>query len=99
MHVLEGGLQSGVFGCTKVFCDFATQYCELHDETTRNGKSANAAVRCVKNQLLTRSGRLCGDKAVFEYFGKIVVANPKKSNFENSFGESSYFQLLFRMAQ
>ena len=65
------------FWVMKVFCDFVTQYCELQDETTPNGKSANAAVRCVKNQFLTRSGRLCGDKTVFEHFGKIVVANPK----------------------
>ena len=61
----------------KVFHDFVTQYCELGHETTCNGQSANAAFRCVKNQLLTRSGSLCGDKTVFEHFGKIVVANPK----------------------
>ena len=63
----------------KVFCDFVTQYCELGNETTCIGKSAKEAFRCVKNQLLTRSGRLCGDKTVFEHFGKIVVANPKNA--------------------
>ena len=77
MHFLEGGVKSNVFGGAKVFCDFVTQYCELQDETTCNGKSADAAFQCVKNQLLTRSGRLCGDQSVFIYFGKIVVANPK----------------------
>ena len=77
MHFLEGGVKSNVFGGAKVFCDFVTQYCELQDETTRNGKSADAAFRCVKNQLLTRSGSLCGDKSVFGNVGKIVVANPK----------------------
>ena len=68
----------------KVFADFVTQYCELQDETTYNGKSANAAFRCVKIQLLTRSGSLCGDKTVFEHFGKIVVAN-QKSRTERTF--------------
>ena len=77
-HFKKGGVQSGVFGCMKVFRDFVTQYCELQDETACNGKSADAAFRCVKNQFLTRSGRLCGDKTVFEHFGKIVVANLKK---------------------
>ena len=77
MHFREGGPQSDVFCGAKVFCDFVTQYCELQDETTRNGKSADAAFRCVKNQLLTRSGWLCGDQSVFIYFGKIVVANRK----------------------
>ena len=76
-HFKEGGFKWGVFGCMKVLCDFGTQYCELQDETTHNGKSANAAFRCVKNQLVTRSGRLCGDKSVFVYFGKIAVANQK----------------------
>ena len=65
------------FWVMKVFCDFVTQYCELGNETTCIGKSANAAVRCIKNKLLTRSGWLCGDKTVFEHFGKIVVANQK----------------------
>ncbi len=69
------------FRVMKMFCDFVTQYCELYDETTCNGKSVNAAFRCVKNQLLPRSGWLCGDKSVFAYFGKIVVANPKKIEF------------------
>ena len=71
MHFKEGGVQPGVFGCMKVFGDFVTQYCELHDETTCTGKSADAAFRCVKNQLATRSGSLCGDKSVFGNFGKI----------------------------
>ena len=56
------------FWVMKVFCDFVTQYCELQDETTCNGKIANAAVRCIKNQLLTRSGWLCGGKSVFGKF-------------------------------
>ena len=65
------------FWAMKVFCDFVTQYCELQDEATCIGKSANVAFRCVKNQLLTRSGWLCADKSVCIYFGKIVVSNPK----------------------
>ena len=77
MHFWEGGVQARVFCGTKGFCDFVTQYCELQDETTCTGKSADAAFRCVKNQLLTRSGSLCGDKSVFGNVGKIVVANPK----------------------
>ena len=76
MHFQEGGLQSDVFCGTKVFCDFVAQYCELQDETTCTGKSADAAFRCVKNQLATRSGSLCGDKSVFGKILKIVTANP-----------------------
>ena len=77
MYFLEGGLQSGAFGCMKIACDFVTQYCELHDETTRNGKSADAAFQCVKNQLPTRSGSLCGDKSVFGKIWKNCDRQPK----------------------
>ncbi len=77
MHFWASGFRSSVFCGVKVFCDFATQYCELHVETTCVGKSADAAFRCVQNQLATRSGRLWGDKTVCEHCNKIVVANPK----------------------
>ena len=77
MHFKENGFRSDVFCGVKMFCDFVTQYYALQDETTCVGKSADAAFRCVKNLLLNRSGRFCGDKTVFEHFGKIVVANPK----------------------
>ena len=69
--------QIGCFLFMKVFHDFMTQYWELHEETACNEKSANAAFRCIKNQLSTRSGWLCGDQSVFTNFGKIAVANPK----------------------
>ena len=62
------------------FFHFATQYYELRDETICIGKPTISAFQCVKNQLPTRSGSLCGDKSVFGNFGKIVVANPKLSS-------------------
>ena len=77
MHFKERSFRSVVFCGVKVFCDFVTQYYELQDETTCTGKSANAAFRCIKNQLATRSGSLWGDETVFEKCNKIVVANPK----------------------
>ena len=77
MHWKENGFRSDVFCGVKVLSDFVTQYYELQDETTCIGKNADAAFRCIKNELATRSGSLWGDKTVFENVSKIVVANPK----------------------
>ena len=46
---------------------FAVQYCELRDETTCIGKRTLSSFICVKNQLATRSGSLCGGKSLYMF--------------------------------
>ena len=68
MHFWEGVVELGVFWDTKVFGHFVTQYCELRNDTICIGKPTIPAFRCVKNQLATRSGSLCGEKSASEVF-------------------------------
>ena len=48
------------------FVPVVTQYCELEDETTCIEQPTIAALQCIKNQLLTRSGRIGVDQSLQE---------------------------------
>ena len=56
-----------IFGTKKgpdPFDPVATKYCELEDETICIEQPTIAALQCIKNQLLTRSGRIYMDQSL-----------------------------------
>ena len=58
------------------FDPVATQYCELRDATICIEQPTIAALQCIKNQLLTRSGCIYANQSLWEVFEQF--AGPEK---------------------